>query len=41
MILSYSKMNFMIGYKESVIDRKVFASIGSSLGAYITTMLGA
>ena len=31
---------FMIGYKESVIDRKVFASIGSSLGAYITTMLG-
>lgn len=31
---------FMIGYKESVIDKKVLAAVGSSLGSYLTTMLG-
>ena len=31
---------FMIGYKESVIDKKVFAALGSSLGSYLITMIG-
>ena len=31
---------FMLGYKETVIDRKVFSAVGSSVGSFLTTMLG-
>lgn len=31
---------FMVGYKETVINRKVLAAVGSSIGSYFLTMLG-
>lgn len=31
---------FMIGYKETVVDRKVFAAVGSCVGSFLTTILG-
>ncbi len=31
---------FMIGYKETVIDRKVYSAVGASLGSFLTTLLG-
>lgn len=31
---------FMIGYKETVIDRKVYAAVGASIGSFLTTLVG-
>lgn len=31
---------FMVGYKETVINRKVLAAVSSSIGSYLITMLG-
>ena len=36
----FNKRAFMVGYKETVIDRKVIAAAGASFGSFLTTILG-
>lgn len=31
---------FMTGYKETVIDRKVYSAVGASVGSFLTTIFG-
>jgi hypothetical protein len=36
----FSEAMFVNGYKESVIDRKIYSSVGSSFASFVTTVLG-
>ena len=36
----FSKEMFVLGYKETVINRKTYSAFGSSLGSFLTTALG-
>ena len=36
----FSDEMFLIGYQETVIDRKIYSSVGSSLASFFTTILG-
>lgn len=35
----FKKAMFMIGYKETVVNRKVYSAVGASVGSFLTTML--
>ena len=36
----FSKEMFVIGYQETVINRKTYSAVGASLGSFLTVMLG-
>ena len=36
----FSKQMFVVGYQETVINRKTYSAVGASLGSFLTTVLG-
>ena len=36
----FSKEMFVVGYQETVINRKIYSAVGASLGSFLTTVLG-
>ena len=36
----FSKEMFSIGYKETVVNRKVYSAVGASFASFLTTFIG-